>query len=59
LAALLLIIFALFHISYNWRGLINYTKNAKGRFVGKETLTAFALMLFIIGLIASRTFLKK
>ncbi len=55
-AAIIFIIFAIIHISYNWRILINYTKRAKKVFISKEALAAIALVVVIIGLVASHVF---
>jgi hypothetical protein len=58
-AAILFVIFAILHISYNWRILINYIKKTKETFISKETLTALALVIGIVGLFASHVFHVK
>jgi hypothetical protein len=55
-AGILFVLFALLHISYNWRVLLNYAKKAKEKFISKETLTAIALVIVVIGLISSHAF---
>lgn len=55
-AAILFIIFAIIHIAYNWRLLINYAKKTKETFMSKEAFTAIALVIVIVGLVASHTF---
>jgi len=49
--AILFTILAFIHVSYNWPVLINYMKKAKVIFIRKETLTAIALVIVILGLI--------
>lgn len=58
-AAILFVIFAILHISYNWRLLINYTKKVKEMFISKEALTAIVLVIVIVGLISSHVFHVK
>jgi len=53
ISAILFVIFAIIHISYNWRALINYSRKAKEMFISKEALAAFALVVVIVGLFAS------
>lgn len=55
-AGLLFVIFAILHILYNWRALLNYAKKAKERFLSKETMTALALVIIVIGLFSSHVF---
>jgi hypothetical protein len=55
-AGILFVLFAILHISFNWRVLLNYAKKAKERFVSKETLTAIALVIIVVGLISSHVF---
>jgi hypothetical protein len=52
-AAILFTIFAIIHISYNWRILINYAKKSKEIFISKEALIAIVLVIVIVGLITS------
>ena len=56
MAALLFVIFAILHISYNWRALMNYAKKAKEMFISKESLAAIALVIVIVGLFASHAY---
>jgi len=55
-AAVLFVIFAILHVSYNWRVFINYVKKTKKTFISKEALTAIALVVVIVGLVASHVF---
>jgi len=55
-AAVLFVIFAILHFSYNWQVLINYSKRAKKIFISKEALAAIALVVVIIGLVALHVF---
>lgn len=55
-AAILFIIFAILHISYNWRVLINYLKKVKETFISKEAIVAITLVIVVIGLFASHAF---
>lgn len=56
IAGILFIIFAILHISFNWRVLINYTKKAQEMFISKEALTAIVFVIIIVGLISSHAF---
>jgi hypothetical protein len=56
IAGILFVILVILHISYNWKILLNYAKKAKERFISKETLTAIALVIIIVGLISSHAF---
>ncbi len=56
IAGILFVIFAILHISYNWKMLLNYAKKAKEKFISKETLTAIALVIIVVGLISSHAF---
>ncbi|NTW32590.1 MAG: DUF4405 domain-containing protein [Bacteroidetes bacterium] len=56
MAAVLFVIFAILHISYNWRALMSYAKKAKEIFISKESLAAIALVIVIVGLFASHTY---
>lgn len=55
-AGVIFIIFVILHITYNWRILLNYIKKAKEKFVSKETLSALAFVIIIVGLISSHAF---
>ena len=39
-AAVLFVIFAIIHISYNWKIFLSYIKKTKSAFISKETLLA-------------------
>lgn len=56
IAGILFVIFALLHISYNWKALMNYVKKAKEIFISKEALIAITFVLIIAGLISSHAF---
>lgn len=55
-AGILFIIFAILHVSYNWRALLSYAKKFKEKFVSKETIAAIALVIIVVGLISSHAF---
>ena len=55
-AGILFVIFAILHISYNWRSLLNYAKKAKEMFISKEALIAIVLVIAMVGLISSHVF---
>ena len=56
IAGILFIIFAILHISFNWRVLMNYAKKAQEMFISKEALTAVAFVIIIVGLVSSHAF---
>lgn len=56
IAGVLFVVFALLHISYNLKTLMNYVKKAKEMFISKEALIAIAFVLIISGLISSHAF---
>ena len=56
-AAILFAVFALIHIFYNWRVLVHYLKKVKEISISKEAITAFALVMIIVGLISSHALL--
>jgi NAD-dependent dihydropyrimidine dehydrogenase PreA subunit len=51
-SALLFAIFAVLHIIYNRRALVNHIKRIKSISIKKEALLAFALVIFVVGLIS-------
>ena len=51
--AILFVVFAILHISYNWRMLINYFKKAKQMFISKEAFAAIAFVIVIVAIISS------
>lgn len=55
-AAILFTIFAIIHISYNWKVLVHYTKKVKEISISKEAISAFFLVIIIVGLISSHAF---
>ena len=55
-AAILFIIFATIHISYNRRVLIQYTKKARDLFLSKEAVAAFVLVILLVGLFSLHVF---
>jgi succinate dehydrogenase/fumarate reductase cytochrome b subunit len=56
IAGILFMLFAILHISYNWRVLMNYAKKAQAMFFSKEALTAIAFVVIIVGLVSSHAF---
>jgi len=55
-AGTLFVLFSILHISYNWKALMNYAKKAQEMFISKETLTAIAFVLILIGIVSSHAF---
>ena len=55
-AAILFTIFAIIHVLYNWRALLHYMKKIKEISISREALTAFFLVVVIVGLISSHAF---
>lgn len=55
-AAILFAVFAIIHISYNRRVLIHYTKRVKEISLSKEAISAFVLVIIVVGLISSHAF---
>ena len=55
-AAMLFTIFAIIHISYNWRALKHYAKRVKEISISKEAIVAFVLVVIIVGLFSSHAF---
>lgn len=56
IAGILFLIFAILHISFNWKLLKGYAKKAKEMFISKEVLTAIAVVIVIVGLFSSHVF---
>jgi hypothetical protein len=56
MAAFLFAIFAITHISYNWRCLIRYAKRVKGVAISREAVMAILLVACIVGLFSSHAF---
>ncbi len=55
-SAILFAIFTVLHISLNWRPLMLYIKKMKEITVSREAITAFLLVIFIVGLFVSHVF---
>ncbi len=55
-SALLFVIFAVLHISLNWSPLILHIKKVKELSVSREAITAFLLVVIIVGLFVSHVF---
>ena len=56
MSATLFCIFALFHLTYNWKALMNYTKKIKSVRISREFVVACALVLFLVGVYSSHAF---
>jgi uncharacterized iron-regulated membrane protein len=56
MSALLFTLFAVIHVSLNWRSLVHYAKKAKGFIMSKEAVAAIALIVCVVGLFASHAF---
>lgn len=55
-AAILFTVFAIVHLSYNWRTLWRYVKKVKKVSMSKEALSALGLVLGIVGLFTIHAF---
>lgn len=53
MSAILFMIFAIIHITLNWRALIHYMHKVKGAVISREALTAIAVVFFIVALFSS------
>lgn len=56
MAALLFSIFAILHIIKNWRVLVHYAQKARNLSVSKEAVSAFVLVIAIVGLFSLHAF---
>jgi len=56
MSALLFTVCAIWHIAFNRRPLVNYAKRATGILLSKEALTAFVLVLLLVGVFSSHAF---
>ena len=56
MSGLLFIIFAILHISYNWRTLLHYVTKLKKISLSKEMVAAFVLVVFVVGLFSLHAF---
>jgi len=50
------ILFAVFHIIYNWKGLIKYINNSVEAIISKEAVAALSVVLFFLVLVILHTF---
>jgi hypothetical protein len=48
--------FAITHVIFNWRSLLHYAKRIKGIAFSSEAITAFLLVLLVVGLISLHAF---
>ncbi len=55
-AALLFVLSAVLHLSYNARALLHYVRRAKERLLSREALTAVLLVLLLSGLFSLHAF---
>jgi hypothetical protein len=53
IAAFLFVIFAVIHVSYNWRSLINHIRNLKSHIISKEAIFAILFVIIIVGLFST------
>ncbi|NJK87322.1 MAG: DUF4405 domain-containing protein [Bacteroidales bacterium] len=59
MGALLFCFFAIFHILYNWRPLINHFKKIKGIRISKEAILASIVVVGLVMLFSSHAFYVK
>jgi ferredoxin len=52
-AATLFAVFAVTHVTLNWKALIHYVKAAKERIVSRELIAAVSLVAIVVGMFAS------
>jgi uncharacterized iron-regulated membrane protein len=55
-AGILFLIFAVLHIAFNWKALLNYAKRSKVVLISKEALTALLLVILIVAIFSSHAF---
>lgn len=53
---LLFLLFAVFHIFFNWKGLMKYIKNSISFIISREALVALSLIVFFLVLIVSHAY---
>ena len=53
ISAILFVVFAIIHITLNWRSLVHYMHKVKGAVISREALTAIAVVVFIVALFSS------
>jgi len=56
ISALLFTVFALFHIKYNWKPLVNHFHKIKGAVLSKEAVSAILLVAGILFLFSTHAF---
>ena len=56
MSAFLFTVFAIIHLSYNWRPLLDYMRKAKKITISKEAVLAIVLVVFIVGVFSSHAF---
>ena len=56
MSATLFCIFAIFHVFYNWKALMNHIRKIKGISMNKEAIYAILLVFVIVGLFSSHVF---
>jgi hypothetical protein len=55
-AGILFLLFAILHVSYNWRVFVGYTNKARQMVISKEALTAIIFVIAIVGLVSAHAF---
>ena len=55
-SAILFVIFAIIHVSFNWRVLFAYVKQKGGIFIKKEGILALIVVISIVSLLSSHVF---
>ncbi len=56
MSATLFCVFAVLHIIYNWKALLNHVRKLKGITISKEAICAILLVIFIVGIFSSHAF---
>jgi hypothetical protein len=54
-AAVMFIFFTIFHLSYNWRSLLKYSKNIGAVIISKEAIIAILIVLILVGMFSLHT----
>jgi len=52
-AATLFVLFAIMHVTFNWKALSHYLRNMRKYFPSREALAAIGLVILVVGLFAS------
>ena len=55
-SAILFVVIAIIHITYNWRVLLHYAQKAKETAISREAIMAIVLVVIIVGVISSHAF---